>query len=117
MAILLHNAGCEHADNMIKQRVEVEHFSNNWEEAQPTVDDELNYLQSHTLDEYGLWYLGIDTDVPSNNRSKFVYPFGDFNVVQKSALIAAEALARKNHHYEIAEAAQALLQKIELTNI
>jgi hypothetical protein len=112
MAIKLHTAGFEHAEDMIKHRVEVESISNNWEEVKPDVDDELKYLEGHTLAEYGLWYLGIDTNAPADKRSKFVYPFGDFDVVQESALIAAEEDAKKHHHNEIAEAAHKLLTKI-----
>lgn len=112
MAIKLHNAGFEKAEEMIRHGIEIEHTSNNWEKVKPSVDDELNYLGSHSLEEYGLWFLGIDTSAPSENRSKFVYPFGDFNVVQESALIVAEELAKTNHHDEIAVAAQKLLKKI-----
>ncbi len=111
MPIKFHNAGFEHAEEMIR-RGEFEHISNNWSEVKPTVDDELNYIDSHTLDEYGLWYLGIDTNVTSGNRAKFVYPFGDFNLVQESALIETEDLAKKNHDNEIATAARKLLTKI-----
>jgi len=112
MAIKLHKEGYEHAEEMIMLGVEVDHIPNNWAEVKPTVDDELNYIDSHSRDEYGLWYLGIDTSIPSDNRDKFVYPYGDFNVVQKSALIVAEEQAKKNNHDEIAVAARALLKMV-----
>ncbi|MFH1254220.1 MAG: hypothetical protein V1646_02195 [bacterium] len=112
MAIKLHSAGFEHAEDMIRKGVEVESVSNNWAEVKPNVDDELKYLESHTLEEYGLWYLGVDTNAPSDKRSKFVYPFGDFNIVQESALITSKEDAKKNHHDDIAEAAHKLLTKI-----
>jgi len=115
MAIKLHKAGYEHAEDMIREGVEVEHGSNDWEEVKPNADDELNYLDSHSLDEYGLWFLGIDTSLPAENSSKFVYPFGDFNVVQECALIVAEEQAKKNHHDDIAVAARELLKKIAHT--
>lgn len=112
MSIKLHKAGYEQAETMIRKGLEVDTISNNWEEVKPTVDDELGYLEGHSLDEYGLWFLGIDTEKPADNRAKFVYPFGDFYVVQESALIVAEEQAKKMHHDEIVQAAHNLLKKI-----
>jgi len=117
MAIKLHKEGYEHAEEMVRLGVEVDHFSDNWDEVKPTVDDELNYIDCHTLDEYGLWYLGVDTNIPSDNRAKYVYPYGDFNVVQESALIVAEQEAKKNNHDEIAVAARELLKKVAHTKM
>ena len=112
MAIKLNIPGLEHAETMIKKGVEVEHTSNNWEAVKPTVDDELHYIEAHSLDEYGQWFLGINTDAPVENRSKYVYPFGDFKVVQESALIIVEEVAGKKHQHEIKDVAHKLLTKI-----
>jgi hypothetical protein len=97
---------------MIKKGVEVEHTSNNWEEVKPTADDELHYIETHSLDEYGQWFLGINTDVAEDRKSKYVYPFGDFKVVQKSALMVVEEVAGKKHQHEIKDVAHQLLTKI-----
>ena len=112
MAIKLNTAGYEHAESMIKKAVEVEHVSNNWEQVKPTVDEELHYIEAHSLDEYGQWFLGINTEAPVENRSKYVYPFGDFKVVHVSALIIAEEVAGKKHQHEIKDVAHQLLTKI-----
>src|SRR5579872_4726376 len=117
MAVKLNKSGYEHAEEMIRLGVEVDHIPDNWDEVKPTVDDELNYIDSHTLEEYGLWYLGVDTSIPANNRAKFVYPYGDFNVVQESALIIAERQAKKNQHDDIAKAAGELLKKLAHTKM
>lgn len=110
MAIKLHQAGYDHAEDLIEQGVEVEHDENNWDEVKPTIDDKLNYLDAHSIDEYGLWFLGIDPSKPADNPDKFVYPTGDFNVVQKSALVLAEKNAKRNNHSDIEQAAQRLLK-------
>ena len=112
MAIKLNIPGFEHAESMIKKGVEVEHTSNNWEDVKPTVEEELHYIETHSLDEYGQWFLGINTDAPEDKRSKYVYPFGDFKVVQESALIIAEEVAGKKHHDEIKDVAHQLLTKL-----
>jgi len=110
MAFKLNKAGCEHAAAMIRQGLEVEHETGNWNEVRPTSDEEARYLDTHDIEEYGLWFLGINTDIEANSKEHYVYPYGDFNVVQKSGLIAAEQQAKKDHSDEIANAARTLLE-------
>lgn len=112
MAIKLNDRGYAQAESMIRKGLEVSQVSNDWKEVKPDVDDELRYLESHSLDEYGNWYLGIDTSAPSNERSRYIYPFGDFNILHESGLITAEEEAKKNGHNEIAEAASKLRTKL-----
>lgn len=101
------------AKQMIEHGFELEHDENNWKEAQPSVQETTEYLDAHDLDEYGAWFLGIDSEADQNSQSKFVYPFGDFKVVHKSALLDSEKKARENKDNEIAEAAKRLLQLID----
>ena len=112
MAVKLNKAGFEHAESLIKNGLEVDCAANDWSETKPDADDELKYLESHSLDEYGLWFLGLDTEIAPTNQTKFLYPIGDFNLVQESALMAAVDEAKKNGHHDIAEAADKLLSKI-----
>ncbi len=112
MAIKLHKPGYEKAETMIRKGVEVNTISNNWHEVKPDADDALHYLKAHSLDEYGLWFLGIDTAKPANDSTKFVYPYGDFEIVQQSGIMAAEEQAKKSGNTEIAAAAHELLKKI-----
>lgn len=109
MSIKLNQAAYDHAHAMIKHGFEVEHDANNWSEVKPDRDDKSKYIDSHNLDEYGLWFLGIDTDADPKSIDKFCYPYGDFNLVQKSGLLAAEKEAAQKHHGEIHKAAQSLL--------
>ncbi|MBD3231475.1 hypothetical protein GF322_02315 [Candidatus Dependentiae bacterium] len=111
MAIKLNAAGYDNAKKLIKS-FEVECDPNNWEEVKPSIDEILRYLDSHKLEEYGLWFLGIDTQAPNDQRSKYVYPYGDFNLVQESALILAERQATEKNHDEIKKAAHELLQEL-----
>ncbi len=114
MAIKLNKSAYEHAVEIIKNGLEVEPDTNrSWEEEKATDDEEIRYLNTHTLNEYGLWFLGVDTDADPEDRSKFVYPFGDFNVVHKSALLVAKKEAAKNGDKEIEEAARKLLEMVD----
>jgi len=113
MSIKINQAAYDHAVEIIKDGLEVEHDVSNWKEVKPDVDEMARYLNTHSLDEYGLWFLGINSDADQNSKDKFVYPYGDFAVLHKSALIAAEQEAGNKHHHEIKEAAKKLLAMIK----
>lgn len=109
MSIKLNQAGYDHAAELIKHGFEVEYDDKNWKEVKPGREEKAEYIDNHNLDEYGLWFLGIDSDADQKGIEKFCYPYGDFNLVQKSGLLAAEHESSQKHHGEIHKAAQALL--------
>jgi hypothetical protein len=112
MAIKLNQAGYDYAIALIRNGLEVEHTNSDWDEVEPTENDIVRYLNSHTLSEYGNWFLAIDTDADQKDASKYLYPFGDLKIVYKSALIAAEKEATRNDYAEIKMAAKQLLELI-----
>ncbi|MBY0109589.1 MAG: hypothetical protein K2X90_00560 [Candidatus Babeliaceae bacterium] len=112
MTIKINKEGYEHALEIIKNGLEVEHETSNWKEIKPDVNEMAQFLNTHSLKEYGLWFLGIDTDADQNSKDKYVYPYGDFSVLHKSGLIAAEQEAGNKHNHEIKSAAQKLLAMI-----
>jgi hypothetical protein len=117
MAIKLNQAGYDHAVAIIKNGLEVEQDTNNWDEIKATEDEIIRYLDSHTLSEYGEWFLGIDTEADPNDKSKYIYPFGDFNVLHKGALTLIEKEAARANHADIKKAVQQLLELVdEYTN-
>ncbi|MCL5874879.1 MAG: hypothetical protein M1114_00200 [Candidatus Dependentiae bacterium] len=113
MAIKLNKAAYDHAVYIIKNGLEVEHDTNNWDEVQATPDEEIRYLNNHGLEQYGTWFLGIDTDADPKSKDKYTYPFGDFSVLHKSALLEAIKLAAKNSDEAIKTAAEQLLAMIK----
>lgn len=113
MAIKLNNAAYDHAVSIIKKGLEVEHDTNNWTEVQATPDEQVRYLKNHGLEKYGTWFLGIDTDADPKSKDKYVYPFGDFSVLHKSALLVAVKQAEKDQDEEIKKAASQLLAMIK----
>jgi len=114
MAIKLNQAGYDRAAAIIKKGLEVENDTNNWQEVKPTVDEELFFIENHSLNEYGEWFLGVNTDAAlKDSTKKFVYPHGDLKVVHKSALLESEKLAKKNNDTEIHQAIHKLLEMIK----
>lgn len=113
MPIKLNKPGYDHAMQIIKNGLEVEHDVGNWEAVKATPDEVARYLNTHTLEEYGFWFLGIDTDADPESKNKYVFPYGDLSVLHKSALIVAEQQATNKHLHEIKSAAQNLLAMIQ----
>ncbi|MCX5922010.1 MAG: hypothetical protein NTX86_01650 [Candidatus Dependentiae bacterium] len=112
MAILLNKAGVEQAERLIKVG-EVETFDADWNEEQPTPDEVNHFIDTHFVKEYGLWFLGVDTQRDSNTKEHYVYPHGDLKEVQGCALVHSMNEAEKNGHREIAQAAKKLLALVE----
>lgn len=113
MAIELNQKAYKHAVSLIQNGLEVEHDAKNWNAVKPTEDEIIRYLNTHDLDAYGRWFLGIDTAADPKDKSKYLYPTGDLKIIHKSALTLSAADATKQRHEEIASAARALLDMIE----
>jgi len=112
MAIVLHKAGYEHAFRIIKKGLEVEHTRNNWQECAPDKSDEAKFINTHSLAEYGNWFLGVDTNIDQKNKERYVYPFGDFNMLHVGALEAIREQAKRKGDTEIHTAAERLLASL-----
>lgn len=112
MAVKLHKAGFEHAKELIKGGLEVDWQSSNWQGHKPTDDEIDKFIENHYLDEYGLWFLGIDTEYLQDDKNKYLYPHGNLGIVHKSALEIVAAEAARNGHKDIQEAALELLELI-----
>lgn len=113
MAIKLNQEAYEHAVRLIKNGLEVEHDLNNWDEVEPTEDEVVNFIDTHSLKEYGVWFLGIDTDADPKDISKYLYPTGDLKIVHQSALLKSVEEAVYYGHEEIKNAAEGLLRLIK----
>ncbi len=112
MAIKLHKAGYEHAKELIEGGLEVDHESGNWQGHKPTDDEIDKFIENHYLPEYGLWFLGIDTDYIKNDKNKYMYPHGNLGIVHISALKLAASEAARKGHKDIEKAALELIELI-----
>jgi hypothetical protein len=112
MAINLNKAGLEQAERLIKAR-EIEDFDTNWEAEKPTADEVNHYLNAHYVTEYGMWFLGINTDFSKDVKEHYEYPYGDLKTVQRCALADTIARAEKAGHKEIVQVAKKLLEMVD----
>ena len=112
MSVQLHKRAVEKAEKEI-QSSEFETYNTNWEAEKPTPDEVNYFIKTHYLEEYGLWFLGIDTSVPKNIKEHYVYPHGDLKLVNRSALVDTIQKAEKAGHQEIVDVAKRLLDMVD----
>ena len=110
--IHLNKKALEQAERLIKAG-EIESFDSNWESQKPTADEINNYLDSHYTDEYGMWFLGTDQDMPKDIKEHYVYPYGDLKTVQRAALEDTIKKAQKAGHADIAQVAKRFLELVD----
>jgi hypothetical protein len=88
-------------------------MDSDWSEAQPSADDENRYRDSHSWDEYGEWFLAIDSEASEETKDRYNFPYGDFKKVHRDGVIAAKQRAAQNDHSAIEKAADELLTLID----
>lgn len=111
-SVQLHKKAVEKAEKLIHAG-EIETFDSNWEAEKPTPDEVNHFINTHFLEEYGLFFLGIDTSKPKNVKEHYVYPHGDLKEVQRSALVDTIKKAEKAGHKEIVDVAKRLLDMVD----
>ena len=112
MALKLNEAAFAYAERLIQQgRVDRE---GDWGTHKPTPESENAFLKeiANNYDEYGKWFLGINTDADPNTKERYEFPYGDFKKIYRSGAIAAEQRAGQYHHEDIRAAAKRLLDII-----
>lgn len=84
-----------------------------WSEAAPSADDANKEIDKESFDEFAEWHLGINLDASEGTKGRFAFPYGDFDKVNRAALIHAKQRASQNEHGEIEKAADDLLQHLD----
>ncbi len=92
MAVQLNDKAVAFVQQLIQQgKVDKE---GDWSDNQPTADDENAFLDDHTYEEYGNWFLGINPEASPDTKERYEFPFGNFKSVFRNGLIAARATCR-----------------------
>lgn len=112
MTVRLHEAGFEHAKTLIQARKVVIDERDAWSEHQPRAADETRFIDSHGLDAYGRWHLGVDDAARGKGRYKF--PYGDFENLHRCAVLSAEVRAGQYKHFDIERACAHLHGAVDL---
>jgi hypothetical protein len=88
-------------------------LESDWSAAQPSSDEENEYQESHGWEAYGEWFLAIDPAASSESKERYKFPYGDFQRLHRSGLIAAKQRAAQYDYTAIEEAADELLSKLD----
>jgi hypothetical protein len=88
-------------------------LASDWGEAQPRADDENAYLERHSWDDYGEWFLGLTDGATDETKGRYGFVYGDFRRVHRMGLIACQFRAAEWRHKAIELAASDLLQRLD----
>lgn len=86
-----------------------------WGESQPNADAENAFLEKHSWEEYGDWYLGLTDGANDDTKARYAFVYGDFHRVHRMGLIACQFRAAEWQHKDIELAAHELLQLLDET--
>lgn len=84
-----------------------------WNEAQPSAEDENAYRATHSWKEYAAWHLGLTDGANDETKARHAFVVGDFERIHRSALIACVFRASQFRHKSIELAAHRLLQRLD----
>lgn len=107
----LNKEAVTHARKLIDSRQYV--IKSDWGESQPSPDDENDYLETHSWDEFASWHLGLTRGATDETKARYGFVFGDFRRVHRSGLIACVYRASEWRHKTIELAAHELLQHFD----
>jgi hypothetical protein len=84
-----------------------------WGEAAPSAAEGNKEIEREGYEGYGRWHLGIDSEASKETKDRYGFPYGDFEKVNRSALIHAKQRASQNDHKEIEKVAGDLLDRLD----
>ena len=107
----VNEAGIAHARKLIDSRQYV--LDSDWGDAQPKAADENRYLENHSWEQYGEWFLGLTEGANEETKARYAFVCGDFRRVHRSGLIACVYRAAEWRHKAVERAAYDLLQHLD----
>jgi hypothetical protein len=90
-------------------------LKSSWGDVQPSAEDENAFLERHSWEEYGQWYLALTDGASDDTKGRYAFVYGDFRRVHRMGLIACHYRAAEWGHKEIELAAHDLLQRLDAT--
>jgi len=105
MRVRLNRGAYASASRLVEeQRVALDE-RDDWSEHRPSARAENAFIDEHGWDEYGKWFLGIDEEADEETKSRYKFPYGDFERVHRCGVLAAESRAGQYKHFDVERAA------------
>lgn len=112
MTVQLNPKAFEYAMGLIRSGRVSEDLHGDWSDVDPSRAAQNQFVADHGYEAYALWHLGIDPDDNPETKGAYSFPYGDFSVLYRSGVIAAEERAAQRHHVDIQQAAKRLLESL-----
>jgi hypothetical protein len=107
----VNKAAVGHARKLIDARQYV--LDSDWGAVQPKAADENAFLESHSWEQYGGWFLGLTEGAGEETKARYAFVYGDLRRVHRTALIACVYRASEWRHKDVELAAHELLQYLD----
>ena len=101
----------DHARALIDAKQYV--LDSDWGEVQPKADDQNDYLDKHSWDDYAAWHLGLTEGANDETKARYAFVYGDLRRVHRTGLIACVYRASEWRHKDVELAAHDLLQHLD----
>jgi hypothetical protein len=101
VAVKVNDSAYEHAQRLIKDGKYVLDERDDWSEHQPSARQENEFIEQHGFNEYRKWYLGEDDEEAEDTKARYKFPYGDFDMVHRCGVLAAESRAGQYKHLDI----------------
>ena len=72
---LVNKAAVAHCRKMIDAHQYV--VSSDWGDAQPSADEQNEFLETHSWDDYSAWHLGLTADANDETKGRYAFVYGD----------------------------------------
>lgn len=112
MAIEVNKDAVEYAKRLIGDGRYVLDKQGDWDSVNPGTEAQDRFVKEHGYKAYGEWHLGFKAGGSYGEKSAYSFPYGDFENVYRSGLIAAEERAAQYKHLAVRAAAQELLDML-----
>ncbi|HEY0581476.1 MAG TPA: hypothetical protein VGE94_04790 [Chloroflexota bacterium] len=113
VSVHLRRASQKYAEGLINAGKFAFDERDDWSEHQPSAQAENAFIAEHGWPEYANWHLAIDDDEPPETKAHYKFPYGDFRVVHRCAVLAAESRAGQRKYYDVRNAAAHLHGMLE----
>ena len=107
----VHRAAVQQAEKLIDQGRYDDRTE--WSDAAPDAAAANHVIDRKGFDAFAAWHLAEDPDASEETKGRYAFPYGDFEKVNRAALIHAKQRASQNDHQAIEKAADELLQRLD----
>ena len=114
MSVKLNKSAFAHAKYLIKEGGFVLDERDDWSEHQPSAAAENAFIGKYGWRGYSRWHLGIDDAEKPDTKQRYKFPYGDFTLVHRCGVLAAESRAGQYKYIDIEQAAAHLHGMLEV---